>query len=303
MFVNINKETFIEIGIRIGIVLVILIVTLIVAKLIKKALNKKEHFLKMDATQYKFLSHFISGLVYFFGILLALYSIPALRGLATSIFAGSGVLAIIIGFASQQAFANIVGGIFIAVFKPFRLGDRVKFVDKDVIGIVEDITLRHTVIRTFDYKRIIVPNSVINSEVLENANIIDQKTQEFFEIGISYDSDVNKAMQIIKEEALKHPLFINNRTEEEIDNNKESVKVRVIGFGESSVNLRAYVWTNSPTDAFIVGCDLNKSVKERFDKEGIEIPFPYRTIVFKNEDQEKQGKLKNNKRKPRSVIG
>jgi len=286
MLANINKETLIEIGIRLGIVLVILIVTFILAKLIRKAMGKKERLLKMDATQYKFLAHFLSGLVYFFGILLALYSIPALRGLATSIFAGSGVLAIIIGFASQQAFANIVGGIFIAVFKPFRLGDRVKFVDKDVLGIVEDITLRHTVIRTLDYKRIIVPNSVIGSEILENANIVDQKTQKFFEIGISYDSDVDKAIQIIKEEALKHPRFLDNRTEEEIADNEEPVKVRVLEFGDSSVNLRAYVWTNSPKDAFILGCDLNKSVKARFDNEGIEIPFPYRTIVFKDENHE-----------------
>lgn len=127
---------------------------------------------------------------------------------------------------------------------------------------------------------------MIGAEVLENANIVDQKTQKFFEIGISYDSDVNKAMQLIKEEALKHPLFLDNRTEEEIADNEEPVKVRVIGFGDSSVNLKAYVWTNSPGDAFIVGCDLNKSVKERFDKEGIEIPFPYRTIVFKDGNHE-----------------
>ena len=297
MFAYISKETLIEIGIRIGIVLVILIVTLILAKLIKKAMGKKERLLKMDATQYKFLSHFISGLVYFFGILLVLYSIPALRGLATSIFAGTGVLAIIIGFASQQAFANIVSGIFIAVFKPFRLGDRLKFVDKDVFGIVEDITLRHTVIRTLDNKRIIVPNSVIGSEVLENANIVDQKTQKFFEIGISYDSNVDKAIQIIKEEALKHPRFLDNRTEEEITDNEEPVKVRLINFGDSSVNLRAYVWTNSPKDAFILGCDLNKSVKERFDKEGIEIPFPYRTLVFKDVNHEtKENKNENSYR-------
>lgn len=286
MFANINKEMLIEIGIRIGIVLAILILTFILAKLIKKTMSRKKHFMVIDKTQYKFLFHFISGLVYFFGILLALYSIPTLRGLATTIFAGSGVLAIIIGFASQQAFANIVGGIFIAVFKPFRLGDWIKFVDKDFIGIVEDITLRHTVIRTFDNKRIIVPNSVIGAEVLENSNIVDQKTKKFFEIGISYDSDVNKAMQIIKEEALKHPLLLDNRSEEEIANNEEPVKVRLIGFGDSSVNLRAYVWTNSPSDAFVLGCDLNKSVKERFDKEGIEIPFPYRTLVFKDQVQE-----------------
>ena len=134
--------------------------------------------------------------------------------------------------------------------------------------------------------RIIVPNSVISSEVLENAHIVDQRTQKFFEIGISYDSDIDKAMQIIKEEALKHPRFLDNRTEEEIAENEEPVKVRVLGFGESSVNLRAYIWANSPTDAFVLGCDLNKSVKERFDNEGIEIPFPYRTLVFKNSEPE-----------------
>jgi small-conductance mechanosensitive channel len=213
---------------------------------------------------------------------LALYSIPQLRGLSASIFAGSGVLAIIIGFASQQAFANIVGGIFIALFKPFRIGDRIKFVDKEFIGFVEDITLRHTVIRTIDHKRIIVPNSVINSEVIENANIIDEKTIKFFDIGISYDSDVDKAILIIKEEAVKHPLFLDNRSGEDMADNKDPVTVRLIGFGDSSVNLRAYVWAKNPTDAWLIGCDLNKSVKERYDKEGIEIPFPYRTIVYKN---------------------
>ncbi|NIM17805.1 MAG: mechanosensitive ion channel [Candidatus Aminicenantes bacterium] len=284
----INKDVLIEIGIRVGVVVVILIVTVILAKLVKKAMSKKDHFVKIDTTQYKFLSHMITGLIYFFGLLLAIYSVPALRGLATSIFAGSGVLAIIIGFASQQALSNVVSGIFIAMFKPFRIGDRIRLVGKDFIGIVEDITLRHTVIRTFDYKRIIIPNSVISAEVLENAHIVDKRTQKFFEIAISYDSDIDKAMQIIKEEALKHPRFLDNRTEEEIADNEEPVKVRVIGFGDSSVNLRAYVWTNSPTDAFILGCDLNKSVKERFDNEGIEIPFPYRTLVFKNSETEPQ---------------
>lgn len=271
----------IEIGIRIGIVLLILLFTVILAKLVKRAMSRKDHFIKIDSTQYKFLSHFIGGFIYFFGILLAIYSIPALRGLATTIFASSGVLALIIGFASQQAFANIVSGIFIAIYKPFRIGDRLKFVDKDFIGKVEDITLRHTVIRTFDNKRIIVPNSVINSEVLENADIVDQKTVNYFEIGISYDSDIDKAMQIIKEEALKHPMFFDNRSEAAIAENEEPVKVRVLGFGASSVNLRAYVWAKDYGDAFVMGCDLNKNVKERFDKEGVEIPFPYRTIVYK----------------------
>jgi small-conductance mechanosensitive channel len=148
---------------------------------------------------------------------------------------------------------------------------------------VEDITLRHTVIRTFDNNRIIVPNSVINSEIILNENIVDQMTIKFLDIGISYDSDMDKAIRIIQEEAKKHPEFLDNRTGEQIANNEDPVTVRVLEFGESSVNLRAYIWAGDPRTAFIMGCDLNKSVKQRFDKEGIEIPFPYRTIVFKND--------------------
>jgi small-conductance mechanosensitive channel len=286
MFANINKKVLIEIGIHIGIVLAIIILTFILAKLVKKVMSRKERFVLLDKTQYKFMSHFVSGIIYFLGLLLALYSVPALRGLGTSLLASSGVLAIVIGFASQQAFSNIISGIFIAIFKPFRIGDRLRLEGKIFFGMVEDITLRHTVIRTFENKRIIIPNSVISSEILENENIVEKKVAKFFDMGISYDSDVNKAIQIIKEEALKHPLRLDNRTKEEIANNEEPVKVRVIGYGESSVNLRAYVWVNSPPDAFILGCDLNQSVKERFDKEGIEIPFPYRTLVFKDETHE-----------------
>ena len=276
-----DTDTLIETGIRVGVVLLILIFTIITAKLIRRVLSKKDQLIGVDKTRYKFMSHFFTGFVYFLGILLALYSIPTLRGFSTTIFAGSGVLAVIIGFAAQQAFSNIVGGIFIAVFKPFRLGDRIKFVGKDFIGIVEDINLRHTVIRTFDQKRIVIPNSVISSEILENSNIVDQKILKFFEIGISYDSDIDNAMAIIKEEALKHPLFLDNRTEEEIADNVEPVRVRVIGFGDSSVDLRGHIWVKDPVDAYNLGCDLNKSIKERFDGEGIEIPFPYRTIVYK----------------------
>ena len=290
LMLKMDTDTLIEIGIHAGVVLLVLVLTIIAAKLVKKAFSKKDHLIGMDSTQYKFLSHSFTGLIYFLGFLLAVHSIPSLRGLSTSIFAGSGVIALIIGFASQHAVSNIVNGIFIAIYKPFRIGDRIRFVGKDFIGIVEDITLRHTVIRTFEQKRIIVPNTVIGSEVLENANIVDQKILKFYDIGVSFDSDIDRAMQIIKEEALKHPLYLDNRTEEEIADGVEPVKVRLISFGDSAVNLRASIWVQNPTDAFDLQCDLNKSIKERFDKEGVEIPFPHLTVDYK-----KDRNLKNQK--------
>ena len=80
-----------------------------------------------------------------------------------------------------------------------------------------------------------------------------------------------------------HPGCIDGRTEYDIAQDEPVVPVRVIGFGDSSVNLRAWVWSTDPPSAFRMGCDLNKSIKERFDREGIEIPFPYRTIVYKKD--------------------
>lgn len=180
------------------------------------------------------------------------------------------------------AFSNIVSGVFLAIFKPIRVGDRVK-VGSSITGTIEDITLRHTVIKTFENKRVIIPNSVLSNEVIENANLGDEKVCKFVEMSISYDADIDKAMKIMEKQALKHPLCIDNRSKKERDAKEPQVLVKVIGFGDSSVNLRAYVWASDPKSAFFMGCDLNKSIKETFDKEGIEIPFPYRTIVYKKD--------------------
>jgi len=264
----------------------ILILTYITARLSKKLLRKtfeeSTKFIHFDVSQFTFLQHFISGLIYILGLSIAVYTIPELRALSVSIFAGAGILAIVIGFASQQAFSNIISGIFIAIFEPFRVGDRIK-VGAEIAGVVEDITMRHTVIRTFENKRIVIPNAKISEATIENANLGDEKICKFIEFGISYDSDIDNAIQIMQEEALNHPYFMDNRTYQEREDGELAVPVRVIGFGDSSVNLRAWVWARTPREAFLMGCDLNKSIKERFDTEGVEIPFPYRTLVYKKD--------------------
>jgi small conductance mechanosensitive channel len=108
------------------------------------------------------------------------------------------------------------------------------------------------------------------------------------DIGISYDSNIDKAIAIIKDEARKHPLFVDNRGIDEVAKDIHPVTVRTVSLGDFSVNFKAYVWSNNNDNAFILKCDLLKSVKERFDKEGIEIPFPYRTIVYKKDLNEHQ---------------
>ena len=84
------------------------------------------------------------------------------------------------------------------------------------------------------------------------------------------------------DEILNHLLHLDPRKPEEVELGLPEVPVRVIGLGESSVNLRAWAWAKDSPDAFVLQCDLLESIKKRFDREGVEIPFPHRTMVFKN---------------------
>ena len=237
--------------------------------------------LRVDYTQFNFLKNAVTFFVFLAALIFIFYSIPKLKALSITMFAGAGILAAIAMFASQQAFANIVSGVFIVIFKPFRVNDLVD-VGSLPKGRVEDITLRHTVIRNFENRRMIIPNSVISSEILVNSNIVDETICNFIDMGISYDSDIDKAMEIMSQTAMAHPNYFDHRSAEDKKKGVPPVMVRVMGFGDSSVNLRAFVWSMDHSTGFEMKTDLNKSFKEEFDKQGIEIPFPYRTIVYKN---------------------
>ena len=267
------------------IVIVILVSAFVISRLLrvaaKRLINKSSLKLQVDPKQYNFLLYGINLVIFIAALILIFYSIPGLKSLGITLFASAGFITAILLFASQQALSNIVSGVFIVGSKPFRVNDIIK-VGAHRIGKVEDITLRHTVIRDFENRRIIIPNSVINSEVIINSTILDQAICNFVEFGISYDSDVDKAIEIITEEALKHPNFIDHRSDEEKASGVPPVKIRLIGFGDSSVNLRAHIWTQDHMTGFTLKGDMFKSVKELFDKQGIEIPFPYRTVVFMN---------------------
>jgi small-conductance mechanosensitive channel len=238
--------------------------------------------LKADPTNFSFIKHSIGFIIYTFALLFIFIKIPYLKSLGTALFAGAGIVAVIVGFASQKAFANIISGVFILIFKPYRISDIIELKDGS-IGVVEDITLRHTLINNYENRRIVIPNSVISEETIINSNIQDEKIRKHIIFSISYDSNIDKAMEIIRSEAENHPLFLDNRSEQEIEDNEQTVIIRVVALSEYSVDLKAYIWTLGSDHAFVIMCDLLKSVKERFDREGIEIPFPYRTVVYKKD--------------------
>lgn len=263
----------------------IIVITVITAtafyRISGKYIVRSSTILRNNPTHYKFLRHFIAGAIYFIGFSWAVYRFEPLKGMAQAILASASILAIAVGFAAQSALANIISGLFIIMFKPFRVNDRVKV--NDLHGIIEDITLRHTVIRDFENKRIIIPNSIISDEVVVNSDISDERICKWVEMDISYDADIDLAKSIMRDEIITHPAHIDGRTPEQIEEGRDEVPVRIIAMGDSYVRIRGYAWCSDPLTAFIMWSELLESIKKRFDSEGVEIPFPHRTIVYKTD--------------------
>lgn len=224
-----------------------------------------------------FLKNSIKFFLGLFAVGYLIYVVPSLRSKATIIFSGAGILAAIIGFAAQAALSNLIAGVFIVIFKPFRVGDYIK-IDEERIGIVQDITLRHTIINTFENKRLIIPNSIISTESILNHTIEDSHILSFNNFKIGLNADVELAKKIIQEEALKLDHVIDNRTPDDVLTEEHQIIVRFIDVNESFIHLRAYVWLNEPFREFKLKCDLKEAVHKRFVAEGIDLPIPMRKI-------------------------
>ncbi len=262
------------------VIVVAIVASRIIRRLLKRFFDESSEHLNVDPTRYRFFRNMVDFVIFTIAGMLVVYTIPALRTLGLTLFAGAGILAAIVGFASQQAFSNIISGIFIVIFRPFRVNDIIKVGNFDS-GIVEDITLRHTVIRSFENRRLVIPNAVISEQTVLNSSLIDEHVCIYIEIGISYDSSVDAAILIMQEECGKHPLCVDQRTAEQKSAGEPVVAVKVINLGETAVMLRAAVWADDAIKGGDMKNDLLLTIKKRFDSEGIEFPFHYRTTVFK----------------------
>jgi small-conductance mechanosensitive channel len=233
---------------------------------------------KFGVTRLKFTRNslrFIFGLL---GFLIIMFSVPAFREQAGYIFSGAGILAAIIGFAAKDAISNLIGGLFIVLFRPFRIGDYIKL-SENREGIIDDITLRHTIITTFENKRLIIPNSVISTESVLNVTIHETKILSFNNFSIGVYADIDKAKQIITEEASKLDFIIDNRTPEEILKNVPEFDVRLVEITETALIIRAYIWLNDPLREFQMKSLFMESVHKRFINEGVDLPIPMRKLI------------------------
>ncbi|WP_311564652.1 mechanosensitive ion channel family protein [Peptoniphilus duerdenii] len=227
-------------------------------------------FRKTGKIAYNFLNTFIKGFI----ILVMIFKIGNLsqtfQSMAGSILMSSSLIVAVLAFAFQKSLEDLIAGFMISVFRPFEVGDRINFVNMQIVGYIEDISLRHTTIRTFTNSRLIVPNSVMNKEVLENSHIIDPVSGGFLDITIAYTADIDRAMEIIVEcvESDKDVLDI-RPIDERVGSHFTTVFINELS--EYGVNLRVTIWTANVDLNFETVSRLRKEIVKRFVAEGIEI--------------------------------
>ncbi|MCG8901987.1 mechanosensitive ion channel family protein [Tenacibaculum finnmarkense] len=264
-----------------GYILLVIFISWIASRMIRYVIVqiiKRRKIGRYGGTSILFLRNSVKFFIGIFSIIYIISTVPAFRSKATLIFSGAGILAAIIGFAAQAALSNLIAGIFIVLFRPFRVGDYIKL-DQERVGIVEDITLRHTVINNFENKRLIIPNSVISTDSVLNHTIEDSHILSFNNFKVGIKANIDLARKIIQEEAVKLPTVIDFRTAEQVMSDAPQIDVRVIDIHTDHIHLRAYVWLNEPFKEFKNKCALKEAVHKRFLSEGVALPIPIYKIV------------------------
>ncbi|MCX6802664.1 MAG: mechanosensitive ion channel family protein [Candidatus Diapherotrites archaeon] len=227
--------------------------------------------LKLDRTRLAISESLATATIYIIAFIIIVESTPELKAYSTSVLAGVGFLAIVVGFAAQETISNVVAGILIAIYQPFRVGDRIEFQGK--LGKVEDISLRHTVIRNWENKMLVVPNALISKETITNYTLGgDEKLQMSIEVPLGNDANIDKARKIMLEELKKHRNFFQPK-------DKGAPEALLTEFRESGFVLSLFFWAKDFPTGFAMSCDLRESIKKRLDREGISMLLPQRMIV------------------------
>jgi len=214
------------------------------------------------------LSSLITSVFLLFGLFLSL-GILGLDKTVTSLLAGAGIIGLAIGLAFQDPILNIISGVIMSVKKPFNIGDTI--VTNGYNGIIKDITLRSTHLKTFTGEDVFIPNKSVLQNPLENFTLTQWRRVDI-SCGVSYSSDLEKVQEVAIKAIKEHI---------EHDRSKP-VDFVYSEFGDSSINFELRFWLDlaEEKDYLVSKSNAIIALKKAFDKEGITIPFPMRTIEF-----------------------
>ena len=231
----------------------------------RKIHNKKSIF--RDPTKLKFFSHVTTAVIYIVGGMAAISQVHLLKPVSNSLLAGAGLVTVALSFAAQNALSNIISGFFIVLFKPFGINDRLRF-KETVTGVVEDITLRHTIIRDGENKRVIIPNALINNEVVVNYDFHEENINKTVELVLHHTSNIAAAKSLIRDILTVHPLIILNSNNADASSIEKIIPINVSSITEKGIFIQISIVSKNIENANRVSYDLLETLIVRMPQVG-----------------------------------
>lgn len=263
-----NQQMLIDFAIKLIVALAIVFIGKFVANMVRQGVIKVMRHKAMDDAIISFISSLLYGMLFFIVIVAA---ISHLGFNTTSLVAIVGAAGLAIGLALQGSLSNFASGVLLIVFKPFKSGDFIEV--SGVTGIVEQILIFSTQLRTGDNKTVIIPNGAITSGTITNYSTKPTRRIDLI-IGVSYDADLAKAKALLLKVASADERVLEDKP----------VTVGVSELADSSVNFVVRPWVKS-ADYWPTYFDLLEKIKTELDNEGIEIPFPQLSVHMNKEEK------------------
>jgi len=245
--------------------LLTLVIGFKIVSIIIKLLKKGKGFNKLDKSVQTFLTSFLSLFLKIAVLIAVLSNLGVPMTSLVTIF-GSATLAI--GLALQGGLTNLVGGLLILIFKPFKVGDWIEASGHS--GSVEAITIFYTVINNLDNTRIVLPNGDLANTSIKNFSHNGER-KVCMDFSVDYSSDIDKVKEVLNRVIEEEPLI----------NKEKEIFVKMTNHADSALIFTVRVWTKN-SDFWTVKFNMLENVKKAFDKEGISIPFPQVDVHMKN---------------------
>ena len=259
------KTSGVDFGLKLIVALVIFYVGRLVARMLVNGIQRIMQAQEVD----KILETFVGNLAYWTVMVFVIIAAINHIGIATtSLIAVMGAAGLAVGLALQGSLSNFAAGVLIVIFRPYRVGDFVEAAG--ISGVVEQVQILTTILKTGDNKQIIVPNNQIIGSIITNYSANDTRRVDMT-IGVSYDDDLDKVRATLQALIDADP---------RIHKDPEPAIV-VSALSDSSVNFTVRTWVNT-SDYWGVKFDLTEAIKKRFDQEGISFPFPQQDVHLYN---------------------
>jgi hypothetical protein len=265
--------------------LITFLITVVIAKIFTTILEKLvDHAMKKDARAsmpFKYLLKIIRTVIYVIAVFAILMNVKPLQSISTAILGATSVMTVVVGLAAQETFGNFIAGFFIVIYQPFHVGDMVNLPEKNISGTVIEITFRHTILNTIENTKIIVPNSTMNSAIVED-KAFGQKTYiRYLFLSVAYNTDIDKLERVITDVVINTDGVIDTRSVEAQEKNLP-INITVNEFLDSGIQIRFPFTTKSLAKSVETASKIRKSLLVAFRENEIEIPYQKIQIIKDN---------------------